>query len=102
MACPGRHCIREDLLHTDEYEIALFREVDVCTGHVRKYQRILDRMEARHGMTTTAFLDRARRGELLATPDFKEWHEGIEALRNWKEKRVEYERLLEVMKISAS
>jgi hypothetical protein len=89
-------------LHTDEYEIALFREVDVCTGHVRKYQRCLDRMEARHGMTTAAFLDRARGGELPETPDFREWHAGIEALQRWKEKRVEYERLLEVMKISAS
>ena len=88
-------------MHTDEYEIALFREVDVCTGHVRKYQRLLDRIEARHNMTTTAFLDRSRRGELSAIPDFKEWHESIEALRRWKEKQVEYERLLGIMKISA-
>jgi hypothetical protein len=89
-------------LHTDEYEIALFREVDVCKGQARKYQRLLDRMEARHGMTTTAFLDRARQGGLSATPDFKEWHEGSEALQRWKAARAEYERLLGIMKISAS
>jgi len=59
-------------------------------------------MEARHGMTTTAFLARACLNELPATADFNEWHEGIEALRRWKEKRVEYERLLGIMKISAS
>ena len=52
-------------------------------------------------MTTPAFQDRSRRGELSAIPDFKEWHESIEALRRWKEKRVEYERLLGIMKISA-
>jgi hypothetical protein len=53
-------------------------------------------------MTTAAFLDQAHRGELPAIPDFKEWQEGIEALRRWKEKGVEYERLLGIMKISAS
>ena len=88
-------------MHTDEYEIALSREVDVCKGQVRKYQRLLAAMEARHGMTTTAFLDRTRQGGLPASPDLKGWHEGIEALQRWSEKRVEYERLLDVMKISA-
>jgi len=89
-------------LHTDEYEIALSREVDVCKGQIGKYQRLLAAKEARHGMTTTAFLDRARRGELPANLDLKGWQEGIEALRRWSEKQVEYERLLNVMKISAS
>ena len=89
-------------MHTDEYEIALFREVDVCTGQMRKYQRLLDKMEARHNMTTTAFLDCLRGGELPATPDFGEWHAGVEALQRWKERRIEYEHLLCVMKISNS
>jgi hypothetical protein len=94
--------ITEVCLHTDEYEIALSREVDVCKGQVRKYERLLIMMEERHGMTTAAFLDRARRGELPENPDLKDWHEGIEALQRWSEKKVEYERLLGVMKISAS
>jgi len=59
-------------------------------------------MEKRHNMTTAAFLDRARQEELPATPDFKEWHESVEALQRWKDKRIEYERLLGIMKISAS
>ena len=59
-------------------------------------------MEAHHNMTTAAFLERSREVELSATPGFKEWHEGVEALQRWKETRVEYERLLDVMKISAS
>jgi hypothetical protein len=89
-------------LHTDEYEIALSREVDVCKGQVRKYQRLLAAMEARYGMTTMAFLDRARRGELPGNSDLKGWQEVIEALQRWSEKRVEYERLLDIMKISTS
>jgi hypothetical protein len=88
-------------LHTDEYEIALSREVSVCNGHVRKYQRLLKEMEARHNMTSTAFLDGARLSEPRANSDFEKWHEGIEGLRRWSEKRDEYERLLDLMKISA-
>ncbi len=89
-------------MHTDEYEIALFRELDVCKSKVRSYQRLMDSMEALHGMTTEAFLDRARRDKLPAADNFKDWHEGIEALGRWKEKLAEYERLLGLMKISAS
>lgn len=59
-------------------------------------------MEARHGMTSAAFLDSARLNKPPTTPDFKEWHEGIDALQRWRETRDEYERLLDLMKISAS
>jgi hypothetical protein len=89
-------------VHTDEYEIALFRELDVCKSKVRSYQRLINDLEARHTMTTEVFLERARQDELPAAANFKDWHEGIEALGRWKEKLVEYERLLGVMKISAS
>ena len=89
-------------MHTDEYEIALSREVDVCRSKVRKYGDLLAAMEARHGMTTQAFQERMGRGELPANSDLKEWQEGIEGLERWSEKRIEYERLLNVMKISAS
>ena len=89
-------------MHTDEYEIALFKEVDVCTGHIRRYQRLLDRMEARHNMTTAVFIDRNSRGDLPTPRDFTGWMDGVEALRNWSARRDEYERLLGIMKISVS
>jgi len=102
MVCPGLYCIRRSFLHTDEYEIALFKEVDVCTGHIRRYQCLLDSMEARHGMTTTVFKDRDRQGDIPATRDFTVWRDGVEALQRWNARRDEYERLLGIMKISAS
>ncbi len=89
-------------MHTDEYEISLSREVGVCNGAIRKYRRILDGMEGRHGMTTAAFLERFRLGELPATRDFSEWQSGFEALRYWTAALDEYQRLMEIMKISAS
>lgn len=89
-------------MHTDEYEIAIAREVGVCTAHIRRHQRLLNKMETLHGMSTAALVDGAQLNELPSPPDIKQWHEGIEAMRCWSEKRDEYERLLELMKISAA
>jgi hypothetical protein len=89
-------------LHTDEYEIALSREVGVCNGFIRKYQRLLTMMEARHSMTTVMFMDRNHRGDLPTTRDFTAWREGVDGLRHWSATKDEYERLLGIMKISAS
>ncbi len=89
-------------MHTDEYEISLSREVGVCDSAIRKCRRILDSMEARHGMTTEEFLERVRLGRLPAIPDFNEWQKSIEKLRYWTETRGEYHRLLDFMKVSAS
>lgn len=89
-------------MHTDDYEISLFREVGVCNWFVRKHQQLLDTMEMLHGMTTATFMDRKRLGELPPIPDFKKWQETVEALQHWSATRDEYERLLDIMKISAS
>jgi hypothetical protein len=88
-------------MHTDEYEISLSREVGVCSGLMRKYQRLLAVMEARHSMTTADFMDQSRLGGLPATADFTAWRDGVDALRHWSSTRDEYERLLSIMKISA-
>jgi hypothetical protein len=94
--------LRRALVHTDEYEISLSREVGVCDSAIRKCRRILGSMEARHGMTTAEFLERVRLGRLPATPDFTEWQKSIKKLRYWTETRSEYQGLLDIMKVSAS
>ena len=86
-------------MHLDEYEISLSRELGLCEGFIRKCQRLLDRMEARHGMTTAVFLDRWHQGKLSASREFTEWQDGVEGLRRWSDARNEYERLLGIMKI---
>ncbi len=88
-------------MHTDEYEISLSRELGVCYGMMRKYQRLLSHMERRHSMTTAEFLARNRQGELPAQSDFGKWLRGSEALQYWSTARVEYERLMGIMKTSA-
>ena len=89
-------------MHTDEFEIALSRELDVCIGYIRKHRRFLKSMETRHGMTTAVFMDLSSIGRLPPSLDFSDWRKSVEALQHWSATRDEYERLLGVMKISAA
>ncbi len=86
-------------MHTDEYEISLSRELDVCTSYIREIERFLSRMEKKHNRKTEqAIADfqsgRAvdRDGELAA------WAEQYVSLKRWQERRSEYEALFHAMK----
>lgn len=87
-------------MHTDEYEIALSREVGVCKSHVRNYQRVLDKMETRYGMTSAAF--RERYGSAPSSkdnPEFRTWFKACEAINTWEARLREYENAYRLMKI---
>jgi hypothetical protein len=86
-------------VHLDEYEISLARELGLCNKLIAKCQRLLARMESRHGMTTEMFLDRWQKGTLSASREYTKWQDGAEGLRRWSAARNEYERLLHIMKI---
>jgi len=88
-------------MHTDEYEIALSRELGVCEGYVKKYRKVLDGLEARHGMTTELFFEHSRNGRLTAAGELREWQQAFEAWQRWSEARDEYGRLLGAMRQSA-
>ena len=89
-------------MHTDEYEIALFRELGVCEGYVKKYRKELDGLEARHGVRTEQVLGPSReQGHLSPDGELKEWQQAFEALQRWSAARDEYGRLLGVMRQSA-
>jgi|PlaIllAssembly_1097288.scaffolds.fasta_scaffold537800_1 hypothetical protein len=86
-------------MHLDEYEISLAREIGLCNTFIQKCQRLLARMESRHGMTTEMFLYRWQQGTLSASREFRKWRDGVEGLHRWSDARNEYERLLHIMKI---
>jgi len=90
------------IVHTDEYEISLSRELGVCNGIITKYQKLLLRMERRHSMTTEVFLERCRQNEIPASGGCMEWLEANEELQRWTATRAEYEQLLNLMKVSNS
>jgi hypothetical protein len=88
-------------MHTDEYEIALSRELAVCEQYVRQSSRVLAVMERRHGMTTAAFLARSGSGAIAPRDDLLEWLQASESLARWSASRDEYARLLGAMKQSS-
>lgn len=81
-------------MHTDEYEISLFRELAVCEQYVRNYGKIMRGMEQQHGMSTADFL-KLRDRDPRASKDIRlEWEEAHESLLRWSAARDEYARLL--------
>ena len=89
-------------MHTDEYEISLSRELGVCEGYVKKYRKVLDDLEARHGVRTDEVLGTGRdRALTAAAGELQEWQQAFEALQRWSAVRDEYGRLLGAMRQSA-
>ena len=88
-------------MHTDEYEISLWRELKICEGYVREARVVLDRMEARHGMSTAAFLAHGAGPTTAMDSDRNAWQRAHESLLRWSRTRDEYRILLDTMRQSA-
>ena len=87
-------------MHTDEYEISLSREIDVCKKKVHALKKNLTRMEQKFSMTTDAFVARAGQGEIACgNKDFTAWMDDYLALRTWQGTMKQYEELLTLMRI---
>jgi hypothetical protein len=87
-------------MHTDEYEISLSRELDVCRKKVSTLQKNLSRMENKFNMKTGAFLKDFNEGKIdKHNDDFITWVNDCDALRTWQERLKQYEDLFCSMKI---
>ncbi len=72
-------------MHTDEFEISLGRELQVCEQYVRKYRKIIADLAGREGSEPASSRSREQaEAELL----------------HWSATRDEYARLLREMRIS--
>lgn len=87
-------------MHTDEYEISLAREINVCEKTINKTGKSLKKMEKRFNMTSGEFIERYRNRELPNdNKAFAEWYDTYEALRKWEERKREFEEIFHRMKI---
>lgn len=90
----------ENGMHTDEYEISLSRELDVCRKNIRKLQKSLRAREKKHAVTTETFLEEYPGGRFPSKEkDFADWHRDYEALARWEQKKTEFEEIFYRMKI---
>jgi len=87
-------------MHTDEYEISLSREMDVCKKKVTALQKKLSGMEKKFGMRTAMFVKNFNdAGINTLNSDFISWFNDYEALGKWQKNLKEYEEVFRSMKI---
>jgi hypothetical protein len=85
-------------VHTDEYEISIGREIDLCRRMVRQLKNALERRERQCGMTTAAFLQALEEGRLTEQHSIQCWNQEHQKLQFWQKMLAEYEEALESLK----
>lgn len=87
-------------MHTDEYEISLLRELNVCEKKIKKIKKVLAGMETKYGMKTEVFTAGFNCEKITEEKaDYKIWIKEYEDLRKWEVLRDQYASLLSMMKI---
>jgi hypothetical protein len=90
-------------MHTDEYEISLTREINICQRVVNETWTKLDRRRQRFGMNYPEASRAATEGRLIIDgPELTGWREDFEALPQWEQRLEQYREALAVLRISAS
>jgi hypothetical protein len=87
-------------MHTDEYEISTYRELDVCSASIKKIKNSITAFEKKYNLTTEIFLKRCKKEDILENKDFTLWIEKCEWLKKWQKRENQYIELLRIMKIS--
>lgn len=81
-------------MHTDEYEISMHREMDVCRRMITGLKVFISGMEKKHNKSSTDFFTDIERGNSAeGKDDYTEWKGNYEALKSWEGKLSQYEDL---------
>ena len=62
---------RRIAVYTDEFEISLSRELNVCRNSIQRIQKSLGLLEQKHNKTTAVFIKELQSGRLADHPVFK-------------------------------
>jgi len=86
-------------MHTDEYEISLSREIDVCRSRIRAIRKTLCKIEQKYGIPAEQFLvDSKNSAGRVSGGDAVKWAEQCAALAVWQDKQADFEALYQRMK----
>ena len=85
-------------MHTDEYEISLSREIDVCKGRIKAIKKDILKIEKKYGFDTGSFQNNKSDSDNVSESDANNWTECIELLNTWELKQREFEALFNRMK----
>jgi hypothetical protein len=90
-------------MHSDEYEIALSKEIKVCEGTIKRIRKTLELLEQKHHKTTEAFIEEYQKGGLASDADnqddYRAWEDTFESLKRWLDLEQQYRQQFRVMKI---
>lgn len=90
-------------MHTDEFEISLHRELDVCKNTILRIKKSLGLLERKHNKTTEDFIEELRNGGSTLNPEYKDdyeaWQSSHESLEKWEELERQYQEAFRIMKI---
>ncbi len=90
-------------MDTDEYEISLAREINVCKGVIKETQAKLAERRQRFGMELLQASQAAGDGRLsIDQRELALWSDDVEALPQWEQRLAEYHEALAFMRVSAS
>ena len=93
-SCGHDNAKKDIVMHTDEYEISLSREIDVCRSRIRAIKKTLCKMEQKYGVTTEQFLKNpGKSAAAISDSDAGRWTENCTALTGWRDKQQEFEAL---------
>jgi hypothetical protein len=90
-------------MHTDDYEMSLDRELNVCKNTIHRIQKSLGILERKHNKTTEVFMQELLNNTLTGHPEYKEdydaWRSSYESLKRWEELERQYQEAFRKMKI---
>jgi len=98
-----RRCTKGKTMDTDEYEISLAREINVCKGVIKHTQARLAERRERFGMDLPQASQAADEGRLsIDKQELALWSDDLEALPQWEQRLDQYREALAFMRVSAS
>jgi hypothetical protein len=90
-------------LHTDDFEISLSRELNVCKNTIQRIKKSLGILERKHNKTTEVFiqelLNKTLTGQVEYKEDYEAWQSSYESLKKWEELERQYQEAFRMMKI---
>ncbi len=91
-------------MHTDEFEISLFRELKVCANTIHRIRKSLSLMEEKHKKSSDIFMEEYRSGKLTFDTqnrdDYAAWWSSCESLKQWLDLERQYQEQFHALRIS--
>jgi hypothetical protein len=89
-------------VHTDEFEISLSRELNVCKNTIKRIRTSLDLLERKHNKTSEVFMQEFLSNTLTGQPEYKDdydaWRSSYDSLKKWEELERQYREAFQMMK----